>query len=291
MRVGRVCCALVVLWYTCSPSADSQELKPPATPRAATQQASTAYPLDTVVASNGDAYVVDRSLPGVWLAQGDKLQIYLQGSKRFRGALNAVRCIAIEKSGSLLVGDSATREIYRIDSARDPQPLTGGIIGLPMDIAVRADGSFMVADLETRALLRVSADGKQIHSVAKVNPRGVFVDGQDRVWVVSQDAQQLQIVDDSGQSQVIVEKPIFEFPHQVVVDAKGHAFVSDGYRKAIWKIVPGSTPEVVVAGPPLDNPVGLALRDDRVIITDPRARRVFQLQRGKCETWFEIPAE
>lgn len=260
-------------------------------PQAAGGTAAAVYPLDTVVDKDGTAYVVDRNLPGVWRRKDDQVEVFVRGSKRYREPLNAARSIAIDQSGKILVGDSSTREIYRIDDDGKPQPLTGGAIGIPMDIAVRADGTLMVADLETRALIRVSADGKEVKQVAKVNPRGVFVDGQDRVWVVSQDAQQLQIVSDDGKSKAVVDKKTFDFPHQVVVNSRGEAFVSDGYKKAIWKVVEGSAPEVVVSGPPLDNPVGLALVDDEVVITDPRARQVFRLKDGKCEPWFEIPAE
>lgn len=269
----------------------SKPAQPQAAPAASRDNASAVYPLDTVVSPDGTAYVVDRNLPGVWRRRGEVLEVFVQGSKRYREPLNAARSIAIDLSGKILVGDSSTREIYRIDDDGKPQPLTGGAIGIPMDIAVRADGSLMVADLETRALLRVSADGKEVKQVARVNPRGVFVDSQDRVWVVSQDPQQLQIVSDDGQSKAIVAKQTFEFPHQVVVNSRGEAFVSDGYKKAVWKVVEGSAPEVIVSGAPLDNPVGLALVDDEVVITDPRARQVFRLKDGKCEPWFEISAE
>ncbi len=186
------------------------------------------------------------------------------------------------------MSDSATREIYRIDESGKPQPLTGGAIGTPIDIAVRKDGSIMVADIETRTLMRVSRDGKEVKRIASVNPRGVFVDKSDRVWVVSQDPQQLQIVSDDGKSQAIVDKRTFEFPHQVVVNAAGEAFVSDGYKKAIWKVVEGQAPEIVVSGAPLDNPVGLALSGDDIIVTDPRAAKVFRLKGGKLEVWFAI---
>jgi DNA-binding beta-propeller fold protein YncE len=246
------------------------------------------YPLDTVVLPDGDAVVVDRNLPGLWRLHAAETSLWLQGSRRFREPLNAPRCLALDKSGQLLVGDSSTREIYRIDQSLKPQPLTGGKIGIPMDIAVRADGTLVVADLETRSLLRVSADGQKVESIAVVNPRGVFVDQQDRVWVVSQDAQQLQIVGDDGKTQAIVDKRTFDFPHQVVVNSAGEAFVSDGYKKAIWKVVNGQAPQVLVSGAPLDNPVGLTLHNDQLVITDPRARQVFRLRDGKVEPWFKI---
>ncbi|MCC6508473.1 MAG: hypothetical protein IT423_05160 [Pirellulaceae bacterium] len=271
------------------PASQSPAAQPsPNSPAGSPPPALPPYPLDLVVTTTGDVIVVDRNLPGLWRRQAEQIQVFVQGSKKFRQPLNAARALALDQNGQLLVSDTSTREIYRIDDQGQPQPLTGGAIGMPMDLAVRADGSLMVADLETRALLRVSADGKEIKSVAKVNPRGVFVDHNDKVWVVSQDPQQLQIVADDGSSQIIVDKRTFDFPHQVVVNSKGEAFVSDGYKKAIWKIAGGGVPEVWVSGPPLDNPVGLALVDDQVVVTDPRARQVFRIQDGKCELWFEF---
>ena len=295
MRVKKTL-SLIALALSLSGSSFARGQQPKPDPAATAKPAEatneiTHYPLDTVVNKDGDAFVVDRNLPGLWRRKGEEIEVFVRGSKRFREPLNAARCVAIDKDGKLLVGDSSTREIYRIDDDNKPQPLTGGAIGIPMDIAVRADGTLMVADVETRTLLRVSADGKEVKPVAQVNPRGVFVDSQDRVWVVSQDAQQLQIVDDNGKSKVIVDKRVFEFPHQVVVTSKGQAFVSDGYKKAIWRVAEGSAPEVVVSGAPLDNPVGLSLVDDQVVITDPRARQVFRLKDNKCEPWFEIPAK
>lgn len=255
---------------------------------ASAQTPPSAYPFDTVVTASGEAIVVDRNLPGLRSYKDNQLTILFQGSKKFKEPLNAARALALDNDGKLIVGDSATRDIYRLDDSGKPQPLTNGGIGTPMDIAVRKDGSLMVADVETKQLFKVSADGKEVKAIAKCNPRGVFVDKDDRVWVVSQDAQQLQIVGDDGQSKPIVEKRTFEFPHQVVVNEAGEAFVSDGYKKAIWKVVEGKAPEVIVSGAPLDNPVGLALSGDEIIVTDPRAAKVFRLKDGKLETWFEV---
>ena len=129
----------------------------------------------------------------------------------------------------------------------------------------------------------------EVIQVAAVNPRGLFVDSKDQVWVVSQDHQQLQIISDDGKSDVIVDHRIFEFPHQVVVNAAGEAFVTDGYQKSIWKVVRGRPPQVLVSGDPLVNPVGLALVEDRLVVVDPRAQTVFRLSEdNKLEPWFEI---
>ncbi len=248
-----------------------------------------AYPLDICAGLDGNIFVVDRRLPGVWQRKAEQLSVFVAGKKTFRTPLNAARCIALDRDGSLLVGDSATREIYRVAADGSATPITGGRIGIPMDIAVRSDGTIFVADLELRMLVRIAPGSSEVEQVAQVNPRGLFVDTRDRVWVVSQDAQQLQIVNDDGKSEVIVGQRVFEFPQQVVVDGAGVAFVSDSYKQAIWRIAHGSEPEIWLQGEPLANPVGLALIDDRLTIVDPHVRQVFRVNDSRqLEVWFEF---
>ena len=247
------------------------------------------YPLDIALQPDGTAYVVDRNMHGVWKWKDDALSVFFQGSNKFRTPLNAPRCVAMEKDGTLLVGDSATRDIYRISADGKAEPITGGGIGIPMDLAVKSDGTIYVADAEMRSLFRIPPGENKAVKVAAVNPRGVFVDAQDRVWVVSQDAEQLLIVSDDGSTEKIVSQRIFEFPHQVVVDSKGTAYVTDGYKQAVWQVDPGSPPKILFQGPPLDNPVGIALLDDTLIVVDPRARKVFRFDdQGKPQVYFEI---
>ena len=69
---------------------------------------SLVYPLDVSVAADAKTlYLVDRKLPGLWKATATgKLEVFFQASKKFRTPLNAVRCIAGDGKGGLLVGDS-----------------------------------------------------------------------------------------------------------------------------------------------------------------------------------------
>ena len=117
------------------------------------------YPLAVVGTEKGPIYVADRKLPGIWKITDGKAEVYFQASKKFRTPLNAVRCLAFDKDGKLLAGDSATREVYRFDDKAQPQPLTKGKIGIPMSIAVDGEGEFFVADLETQRIWKVSAKG------------------------------------------------------------------------------------------------------------------------------------
>ena len=120
--------------------------------------------------------------------------------------MNAVRCLAIDKAGSLLAGDTATREVYRFDKAGKPVPLTDGGIGIPMSIAVNSKGDLLVADLELHRIWKVPAAGGKPEQVAEVQaPRGVCVDSEDNVWVVSHGKNQVVRITASGKVETVVE--------------------------------------------------------------------------------------
>ncbi len=143
------------------------------------------YPLDVVVDEGGSAWVVDLNLPGVWKYQSGEVTKAIEGSKKFRQKLNKVRCLAISPSGQLYLGDTATREVYKVGADGSLEPTVQSVIGIPMDIAFAKDGTMYVADLERRVLYKVSPGGSP-EVFAEINPRGVFVDSKDQIWVVSQ---------------------------------------------------------------------------------------------------------
>lgn len=152
-----------------------------------TRAASAVYPLDGVASKDGVVWVVDRNRPGVWKYADGSLGMEVEGSKRYREKMNAVRCIALSPNGELAVGDPATREVYRKGADGQWVGTVGGKIGIPTDLAFMKDGSLLIADLERRVLWKQTSPNAAPEVFAEVNPRGVFVDGADRIWVVSQD--------------------------------------------------------------------------------------------------------
>jgi sugar lactone lactonase YvrE len=240
------------------------------------------YPLSIAVSRSGTIYLADRNLPGVWRLEGDRLSIVFRGSKKFRTPLNAVRCVALDREGNLLAGDSATRDVYRLDDKGTPRPLTSlgktyGEIRIPMAIVVDADGNLLVSDLETQRIVRVPREGGPVKPFAAVHaPRGLFLDSQKLLWVIS--GRKLVRFSPQGEPTTIVDDGVFSYPHTVVVGDDGTAYVADGYAKAIWRIPPGQSPQKWVSGPPLDNPVGLALHQGRLFVADPRAKAVYEIE-------------
>lgn len=252
------------------------------------------YPLDGIVDKSGNVWIVDLNAHCVWKYTDGQLGMAVEGSKQFRKPLNAVRSLALEPAGSLLFGDPATREVYRRKEDGQLEPIMKGIPGIPIDLAVASNGTIYVADVERRVVWSKAPDADKPTVFAAANPRGLFVDAQDNLWVVSQDAEQLQRFNAKGEKEIIVSKRVFEFPHQVVVDSKGTAFVSDGYRKAVWKIDPNQPPQVIPDGAgntkPFQNPVGLFLVEDRLAVVDPHTRSVYKLGTdNQFSVWFTVP--
>jgi sugar lactone lactonase YvrE len=243
------------------------------------------YPLSIAV-SGSKIMLADRNMHGVWeLKEGNPIA-YFTGSNKFRTPMNAIRCVEFDSDGKLLAGDSSTREVYRFDDDGKPVPLTNGGIGIAMDIAVNKAGDLFVTDLEIQRVMKVPKEGGKPEEVTEISGcRGLFVDKEDHLWVVSTTNNQLYRISPDGKSETIVEGRAFEFPHTVVVDDDLTAYVCDGYAKTIWKIPRGGKPEAWVKGEPMVNPVGMAIQGDTIYVVDPRAVAVFEIDReGKLKT-------
>ena len=253
-------------------------------------QAAFQYPLAVVSSDNGTVYVADRNLPGIWKIDGNVASIFYQGSKTFRTPLNAVRCLAIDHEGQLLVGDSSTREVYRFDDDGQPVPLTNGWIGIPMAIAVAEDGTIYTADLELHRIWKMPAEGSEKpDEFAVINsPRGLARDDDGNLWVLSTSSTdgQIQKVTPDGTIEPLVKEHPFQLPHNIVRNDDGTFLVTDNYNHCLWKVDVDGTPEEWVSGKPLDRPVGLCRHEDGWLIADPHIRTLFKLSTDKTLSVF-----
>ena len=235
------------------------------------------YPLTAAASADGQSlFVADLNQPGLWKLSDGKLSLFFQASKKFRTPLNRVRCVALDRNGKVLAGDSSTREVYRFDDDGKPQPLTAGGIGIPMDLVVDPDNNIFVTDLELKWIWKIPAAGGKTEKFAEVDaPHGIAIDADKNLWVVSHGKNQLVRVTPDAKVEIVVEGRPWQFPHEVELDKDKTAFVTDGYGKAIWKVTVGGKPEKVFSGEPLVNPVGLTWQNDKLLVIDPRAKGVF----------------
>lgn len=235
------------------------------------------YPL-TAVAKGPDLFIADLNQPGVWKLSDGKLTLFYQASKKYRTPLTRVRCLALDHQGKLLAGDTSPREVYRFDDEGKPQPLTNGGIGMPMDLAVDPDGNIFVSDLELHWIWKIPAAGGKAEKFVEVPaPRGLTIDSDKNLWVVSHGKNQLLRVTPDAKIETVVEGRPWGFPHEVELGKDKTAFVSDGYGKAVWKVPPGGKPEKWASGDPLKNPVGLTWHGETLLVVDPRANGVFAI--------------
>jgi sugar lactone lactonase YvrE len=241
------------------------------------QVATWKYPI-SVAASTDAIYVADRQLPGIWVVKDGKAKVYFKADKKIGSALNAVRCLAMDQSGHLVAGDSATRDVYRFDDQRVPLALTGGKIGIPMGIAVAKDGTLFVSDLELKQIVRIPVDSRNVEVVAAVEaPTGLALAANGDILVICRAKDPVRRVTAAGEVSVVVAGTPFGFPQDIAVDGEGKIFVTDGYAKAIFSATAGEAPTKLFAGDPLVHPVGICRSGDVMLVVDPRAKKLFRL--------------
>ena len=210
-----------------------------------------------------------------------KRSLFAAGTRLLRQPMNRPRCIAIDPRGGVFVGDSASREVYRIpESGAAPEPLTDGYIGVAMAVCVSPDGkSLYVGDAEKRATFRLPIEGGKCELVARVNARGLAFDEQGALWAVTPDAAAVVSIDvDSGEVTEVVTGRPYQYPNGLTWNGK-EGFVTDGYGKAIWKFTADGKTEKWHEGDPLVGPVGITATDDSIYVADPKQKQVYQFDR------------
>ena len=254
------------------------------------------YPLGVAKDKEGRVLLADRTFHGVLALKDGQLTPLYQGSNKFRTPLNAVYPIHAAADGTIYVGDSATREVYALSPDGKLTALTSGRgsdvpkeeyhpgkIGLPTQIATNSQGDIFATDLELQRVWKIPKGGGEPAEFAVLaGPRGVAVDAEGNVLILTSQAPQLRrFAPDGKQTQVVVADLKFEFPHQVIVRPDGEALVSDGYAKTIWKVSKDGVVEKLFSGDPLVNPVGVAFsgEGESILVIDPRAPGLFEIQK------------
>ena len=242
------------------------------------------YPL-AVAVEDAKIFTVDLDLPGVWVTE-DSTELYAPGTKFLRKPMNRPRCVIAHPEGGILVGDTATREIYWIKEANaEPKPLTDGYLGVVMALALSPDGKTVYAgDAERRATFKFPLEGGKPELVARVNSRGLAFDADGKLWAVTPDADAVQRIDvESGDVENIVTGRPFQYPNGLCW-AGDHGFVTDGYGKCIWKFTADGKTEKWHEGDPLVGPVGITINDESLFVADPKQKQVFEFDRKTKES-------
>ncbi|MCO8125308.1 hypothetical protein NHH03_26455 [Stieleria sp. TO1_6] len=246
----------------------------------AADQAAVNYPR-AVALQDGNLLVVDLDLPGIWVQADGTLKLRTAGTKLLRKPMNRPWCVTAHPDGGILIGDSATREIYYAAAAGgDLISLNNGYLGIPMAIAVDPSGEMIyVGDAERRAVFRLPIGGGKPELVARVNARGLSFDSDGMLWAVTPDAEAVQRIDvKSGTAETIVGDRPYQFPNGIAW-AGDRGFVTDGYGKSIWTFTADGKTEKWFEGDPLGGPVGITADDESLYVADPQKKQVFRFDR------------
>jgi DNA-binding beta-propeller fold protein YncE len=249
-------------------TANAQEKKPKLPP----------YFLALAVADDGTVFLADRQLPGIWRHKDGETTIYHRASSKFRTPLNAIRCLAFDRDGNLLAGDSSTREVYRFVDDK-PQPLTGGTVGIPMGIAVNSKGQIFVTDLESSQVKEINIEQKTTVEFAKVAaPVGIAIDSADGLWVVSRSAAgQVVHITAAGEATNHFPNRPFQMPHNLSVGDDGSIRIVDGFGKKVWTATADTAPKDWAVSDEFVNPVDIKRSGDFWLVVDPRAAAFFRV--------------
>ncbi len=227
-------------------------------------------------------WIADARLHGIFkLSAGKPVEMAFKGGATNRSPLASPRALAIDSKGNLFAADTATSEVYRLQPGEPPVPLTHGAFEIPMGLAIGKNDVLYIADMRLSTIFRMPISGGKPEIVAKVPaPRGIMIDADASVIVVSAGPDQLVRVRGDGKVEPIVRGRPFSFPHAVVsAPDRGGFLVSDGYTATIWKVSAEGKTEAWFKGAPLVRPVGMT-RDSAgaVIVADPGAGKVFRLK-------------
>lgn len=209
------------------------------------------YPMQAVAAPDGTIYVADQYLPGIAMIRDGKEGVVFKASTKHRTLLNAVRCVALDAEGKLLVGDAAPSDIYRLEGAK-PVPLTGGRVAIPVDIDIGPSGKVYVTDAGLHRVLKVPAAGGKPEVFAEVQaPRGLAFDSEGNLWVVTLRENPLVKIAPDGKVTPVLKQRAFQFPNDLAIDDQDTLYVSDGYAGTIWKVSTRGKVDPLVSGAPL----------------------------------------
>jgi predicted membrane-bound mannosyltransferase/sugar lactone lactonase YvrE len=204
--------------------------------------------------------------------------------------LETYRNLTVSRVASILTSWDGLRGLGDFFINRRPVSATGSVDGVAFfpGEAQEAPEPLIVHDG------RIAVGGPGRGPGLMIQPAGLFVDGQGRIWVADSGNDRLQMFDSAGNHIAVIgrtgERPVtFNQPWSLAVDEEGFIFVADTWGHGIRKLspafelllewgVPGGRPD---PGPfDLFGPRDIAIAPDGTLwVTDTGHKRIVQYSR------------
>jgi len=196
------------------------------------------------------------------------------------GQLSVPEGVLALRSGTLIVAEQGLDRVDRIapNGVRtviytlQPVPGQEGVDGIGRDART---GDLLVPDSPRGTVLRVSANGRGARVIARGlgRPVDAATDARGNVLVPDEHLGTLVVISPRGR---VSHRGIFATPDDVVVAPSGVVWVTSLGDGGLWKLVPGTAPQRILAG--LGNPQGLTLdRCGDPIVVDQNTARIVRL--------------
>lgn len=234
------------------------------------------YPVASSVDSAGFIYVADLLLPGVWKIEDGKASIFHKAEKKYRNPLAHPRAVTAIDKDTLLVTDTAARDVFVVKPNEAPKGLTGGKLDVPAAI-LKIENDLYIADTERNEIWKGALEGKWSKWADVPAPRGLAIGSDKQIFIVSgRDNVLYSLSLSDGKPEKVAQGEANSYWTSIAIGKDSVPVVVDSYAKTLWRIESGK-PAAWLKGEPFDHPIHITRSGDNFLVADSRAKALFEV--------------
>jgi len=183
--------------------------------------------------------------------------------------------IAVDTHGRILVTDTGSRAVIRINPAQGTKEIVASIPGLPFGLAVNDSGDIFVANAE--AILRIKAGSTSVSVLAAGDPLrvplGIALGADGNIFVADGSGCLVKVDVNSHTKTLISRGPPLAQPVGIALDHSGNLIIADSVAACVLQINPLTrSSRIISQGEYLETPVNVAVdKDGSLLTSDPDA--------------------
>ena len=178
--------------------------------------------------------------------------------------------ITMDAQGNILVTDTGSRAVIRINPVTGTKEVVATVPGLPFGLAANDSGDIFVANAE--AVLRVKSDTGEVSVVAAGGvPLGVALAPDGNIFVADAQSCVVKVDVNSGARSLISQGQSLRQPAGLAVGANGNLLIVDSVAACVVEVNPlNGAQQVVSQGENFRTPVcAVTEKSGSVLVSDP----------------------